>query len=324
MDSLSHVLVWSTSTAEPGEECEISRVELPRLQTSFELRGDSSPKLYSLDHDGLFISPDPDSVSSHTVGLPHAMVLENRAGTKHIMVPNYGIQRVEVKACPFTTEVVFDRSRNWSEEVKKRFYVFDVHLSNAFVITPSLASSFYLVVVKLFAREYCGAARLISTCATDMKFTQEERWIMGLVLGTEKDMHPDAHACRLRLSLVCKDSDEKIPWDVKENPGDKTLHEKDVEGYFQKYSHVSAACRLTMDEEYMLGIGAKRKQHLAALRKTEKGESQEIKYGGSAPTPCGGAPLELFQISPRMLPVTRNMYVKYTNRARQKELACLM
>lgn len=88
-------------------------------------------------------------ILSHTKGLPHALVLENSSRERFVMLPNYGVKRVKIKTQPFSTEIVLDRSVTWSKEVKTRFYVYPVHLSGAFMLTPSLPSAFYLVVLRL-------------------------------------------------------------------------------------------------------------------------------------------------------------------------------
>ena len=31
----------------------------------------------------------------------------------------------------------------------------------------------------------------------------------------DDDQHPDAHACRMRLALVCYECGEKVPWEVR-------------------------------------------------------------------------------------------------------------
>ena len=63
------------------------------------------------------------------------------------------------------------------------------------------------------------------------------------ILGTANgDAHPDAHACRLRISLVTIDSPVQCPWDLT----------KECSRYISKLSHVSAICRLRLDEELQL------------------------------------------------------------------------
>ena len=59
--------------------------------------------------------------------------------------------------------------------------------------------------------------KLISTLSSDTKFTDEQRWIFGLIKNTEEDTHPNAHACRLRLALLAQACKEKLPWDVEKD-----------------------------------------------------------------------------------------------------------
>lgn len=59
---------------------------------------------------------------------------------------------------------------------------------------------------------------------------------------TLSDCAPNAHACRLRISLVTIDSPVQCPWDLT----------KELFGYIIKLAHVSATCRLLPSEEYQL------------------------------------------------------------------------
>ena len=58
------------------------------------------------------------------------------------------------------------------------------------------------------------------------------------------DTHPDAHACRVKLSLSLMGNEEYMhcPWDFKE----------EFKAYVQVFHHVSVSCRLTPTEEYRL------------------------------------------------------------------------
>ena len=60
------------------------------------------------------------------------------------------------------------------------------------------------------------------------------------------DYHPDAHACRLKLSIVTvglgEESTMNCPWSV----------EEEMEEYVNKHTYVSSACRLTTEEELLL------------------------------------------------------------------------
>ena len=67
--------------------------------------------------------------------------------------------------------------------------------------------------------------------------------MLGELVLTCDDLTPDAHACRLKLSLVTADSSmPALPWDA--------LHE--LRAYLRKRYLVSAACRLSAYEEHSL------------------------------------------------------------------------
>jgi hypothetical protein len=277
IDNLSHVLLWTKSDASVGDYCELSRIELPRLNACFSLKGNT---LASMDHDGLIISDSPPQhVLRHLKGVRRSLVLENHNGEFFFMCPNFRVMPVKVKACPFSTEVCCDRSpENWSQHMQTRFYVYPVHPSGSFVQTETLASALYLVLLRLLNRDYVSAAPLISTCHTDQKFSVEERWIMSLVNTIENDSqdkldaHPDAHACRLMLALVCLSCGEKVPWD----------YAADFDGYIKKNSHISQVCRLSIADERLLmsslqRAGGIRGQFLAAVERRQRMDLQRAK-----------------------------------------------
>jgi hypothetical protein len=245
VDNMSHILLWTSSNASITEYSEITRIEMTRLNAQFELKNGS---LFSLDHDGLKVSENPAKhVKHHIKNLPRSLILENRNGEPFIMVPNYRLTPIKISSAPFTTQVTTGRRPNsWSNHVQTRFYMYPIHPSGSYIQTESLASALYLVLVHMFNREYQKAAPLIATCHTDMKFSKEERWIMKMFKRDEKDQdkHPDAHACRLMLVLVCLECGEstKDIFDI----------EDDYRGYIKKNAHVSQACRLTIEDEQLL------------------------------------------------------------------------
>ena len=86
--------------------------------------------------------------------------------------------------------------------------------------------------------------QLVDTVSSDTALTAEEAASLAL-LGSPKtsaDNHPDAHACRLTISLVMLDSPVKPPWDLS----------WELSQYVRKVQHVSANCRLTAEEEVTL------------------------------------------------------------------------
>jgi hypothetical protein len=73
------------------------------------------------------------------------------------------------------------------------------------------------------------------------------------------DWHPNAHACRLKLSLCVLHSGEKYPWDLNEefklySPLDLTMNcwvltTLRVRRYLSKLNLVSTVCRISDEDE---------------------------------------------------------------------------
>ncbi len=85
---------------------------------------------------------------------------------------------------------------------------------------------------------------MVESCASE-ELTAEELQIFNQLEFLGNDFHPDAHACRLKLSAVTVglgDGSMKCPWSVQE----------EMKEYVVKHAHVSSACRLTTDEEMLL------------------------------------------------------------------------
>ena len=70
---------------------------------------------------------------------------------------------------------------------------------------------------------------------------------MGQFQAIGKDSHPHAHACRLKLAIMCNECRVwRLPWQ-----NDMPLV-KDYEQYLLKIAHVAPECRLSMLEEAFL------------------------------------------------------------------------
>jgi hypothetical protein len=234
LDNASHVLVWSKSRAVPGEACEVSMVELPRLKALFVPRLDSdgvvrlyrfggvqgacasilvlgqrgllrahgflappvsdpvpasaarcpaaptcrphpAPHPLSMEHAGLYVSDVRSrALEQQLQGIPQAVVLENAFRQQYLFVPNMKLKRAQIPDQPLNTELTLQRSAEWEAAVKTRFFLYPLHPSGAFLQPPSLAATLYLVALRMLHREYPVTSRLISTCATDVPFTDDE------------------------------------------------------------------------------------------------------------------------------------------------------
>ena len=99
-----------------------------------------------------------------------------------LLVPNHDIYRPRIRGEPFSTALICDRSSlGWQEVMDSRCYLYPVHRSLAAVHCPSLASTLYLILLRLLIREYATAFQLLDTLAVDVAFTPEESWIFEQV-----------------------------------------------------------------------------------------------------------------------------------------------
>ena len=100
---------------------------------------EGSRKLFSLDHTDLYVADRLDSLIfaekfvifflsccvcfrknpfliiiffyiRYTSCLLHGLVMQNKFNQKFLLVPNYGLRRVEIRSCPFSNPLVSTRS----------------------------------------------------------------------------------------------------------------------------------------------------------------------------------------------------------------------
>jgi hypothetical protein len=247
VEDLSHCLVWTRSKVNTGgQQCSIDLLELPRLGITFNSRLDDSGKfrLFSNDHVGMYVSNEKsESISKLTRGLPHCVLLESLDGDMGLMVPGHPPVRFQKKDSIF----IFDRrDRTWLENMQVRHYYYPVHLSSSFLFCSSLSSSLYLLLFRFLSQDYEDVFRIAESCVSDTNLSAEELQIVQKFAMQELTSlnHPDAHACRLKLSLVNAESSDimSYPWSV----------ENELTSYIQKHSGVSIQCRFTISEESLL------------------------------------------------------------------------
>ena len=280
LDDIGHILIWGSpisgfnplsSSAEMLVQsqsdiwCSVSIIELPRLKIRFQPKKDIDgvTRLYSLDHDGWFISTTynnelqnlPEwgtgkadsnlpagSELLHNLlhGIDRCIVLQNAASELQVLLVNHDLYRPKMKGNAFSLAIVSDRaSGGWQSVMDRRYYLYPVHTSMTFLLTPSLASTLYLAFVRMMSRNYKAAFSLFESCYVDTSFTAEEKWILNQFRRTKKDRFPDAIANRLKLSLAVMRSDYNAPWKI----------HKEFDSYLKKIQHVSSDCTLTVEEE---------------------------------------------------------------------------
>jgi hypothetical protein len=100
------------------------------------------------------------------------------------------------------------------------------------------------MVMYFITGSYKEVFKMVESCVSE-ELSAEEMQIFNQLEFLGNDFHPDAHACRLKLSAVTVglgDDAMKCPW---------SIHEEMVE-YVRKHANVSSSCRLTTDEEMLL------------------------------------------------------------------------
>jgi len=207
----------------------------------------------------------PEPVAELTRGIPHAVVLRNAIGEYSVLVPATSRPvRPASKTDLLKSNILLDRrSKEWVNQFTKggpdaggdpndgggadgdsRHFIYPVHGSLGFLFTPSLASSLFLLLLRFLNRQYDAVFRMAESCVSDTELSGVERTVFNQLRTLREDQHPDAHACRLRISLATLGSREHMApeWSLEEELG----------AYVTKHASVSAACRLTMQEELEL------------------------------------------------------------------------
>lgn len=222
----------------------IDLVEMPRLKLSFTARSDHTGllRLYSVDHVDLYITNDNNSMTAKMIaGIPHSLLLSNVRGEMQVLVPVIpSIHRPHIATEPFSTFIVLDRKGVGM--LAERFFLYPVHVSLSFLLTKGLNSAVYLMLLRFLHRDYNDVFRLADSIATDTTLNQEGLKIFQAFAMTNDDSHPDAHACRLKISLVTIDSGTPSSWDLT----------KECAKHIVKADSISASCRISPTEELQL------------------------------------------------------------------------
>ncbi|KAF1319029.1 hypothetical protein FI667_g13369, partial [Globisporangium splendens] len=270
VEDLSHILIWCVRGGGAAvSTSSIAFIELPRLKLKLKPRKEEatgSIRLDVMDQNGWSISDltfrTRGGLSTYLQSIidltPDCFVLESDTKDLKLVCPNHDIYRPAVQGEPFSKLLVTDRaSMGWQQAMETRFYSYPIHSSHTFLLPPSFSSTLYLILTSLLSRNYSAAMELIVGCNVDVKFTDEEKWIFDQLGKTLDDRHPNACACRIRLSLGLAYSDNKVPWKLKPE-----LHD-----YLSAVTHVDAACRLTMEEEKEALANCHQRSSLLSMRK---------------------------------------------------------
>eukprot|EP01033_Poteriospumella_lacustris_P010457 gene10460-7435_t len=221
----------------------IDLIELPSLKLAFTGRVDHTGeyRLFSVDHVDLFISNERNPTYEKLLaGIPHSIILSNVRGETQILVPVIPAVRVRIANEPFSTFIVLQRGE--VETLAERFFLYPIHVSFSFLLTKGVNSALYLMLLRLLHRDYAEVFRLADSIATDTEFNKEGISIYKRFTNANDDWHPDAHACRLKISLVTIDSGMDLPWDL-------TI---ECARFIVKLDAISSACRISPREELQI------------------------------------------------------------------------
>ena len=212
IESLSHILAWSR----PAEKYEDAfeeqylvpeLIDCPRLRARFKVAMvEGTVRLYLVDSGGKYILSDQINSGVNPqllAGIPSHLILGRSSGNIYVMTPNCPLARPKVAFCPFTTSTTTDLSNHvWHYSCNSRYFLYEVHPSDTFVLFKSIGATLYWAFLKLMHREYIDAFQAIVSCGTDMRLTWSEFTMLSYFKACEDDHHPNAHACLLKLRLV--------------------------------------------------------------------------------------------------------------------------
>ena len=255
LDCLANVLAWSKSdpNASPNAPISIDTIELPRLHLTFEKKLSAitgKVQYVCVEQTGMYLTGYDDSLRFADLleGLPRAVLLTNADNEYFVLLPAIA-KPVLTKALgsgPATYNMVMSMTNKvWLANTgEAAYFTYPIHSSGCFMSSRSIASSLYLLVLRIMSRNYRDAFRLIESCVCDHVLTPQEKQIYD-VMGTIKDdSHPDVHACRLKLYFVTYGCSDVMPYQFNV--------ESELVGYVTKIRLVSSYCKLSPDEEIFL------------------------------------------------------------------------
>eukprot|EP00929_Paragymnodinium_shiwhaense_P044942 TRINITY_DN23026_c0_g1_i2.p1 TRINITY_DN23026_c0_g1~~TRINITY_DN23026_c0_g1_i2.p1 ORF type:complete len:4431 (+),score=980.35 TRINITY_DN23026_c0_g1_i2:153-13445(+) len=252
LEDLSQVLAWTRR----GEEHtgSIHRIEFPRLLLSF---AEDTGQLLCDQHNGFWLMQRvcPEELQSVLAQFGGGTVLlEDHSGNIMILLSSVAEPIRPTSAshtsleCFLPCQTIFRRGRpEWIANLSSgsRHYHYPVHMSGAFVFTPTLSAGLYLLLCRFLTWHFAEVVSMASTVSEPISAEEKQLWDSMQVLVT--DGHADAIASRLHLSLAALPNGDsmKMPWEV----GAQMME------YVRKRALVSANCALSLQQEsYILQL----------------------------------------------------------------------
>ena len=252
LDCLANVLAWSKSDPHSSQKAPISidTIELPRLRLTFEKKVSSitnNVQYMCVEQSGMYLTGYDESLRFANLleGLPRAVLLTNADNEYFVLLPAIA-KPVLTKALgsgPATYNMVMSMTnKQWLANTgEAAYFTYPIHYSGCFMSSRSIASSLYLLVLRLMSRNYRDAFRLIESCVCDNVLTPQEKQIYDVIGTIKDDFHPDVHACRLKLYFVTYGCSDVMPYQFNV--------ETELVGYVSKIRLISSYCKLSPDEE---------------------------------------------------------------------------
>ena len=95
-------------------------------------------------------------------------------------------------------------------------FLYEIHSSGSFMTARSLAGALYLVLLLFLKQEYEAVCKMVTSITCDEEFNAEDEMVFRQLAATIEDVHPNAHSCRLKISLAVNAVHglRWCPWDV--------------------------------------------------------------------------------------------------------------
>jgi hypothetical protein len=253
LDCLANVLAWSKSDpSQPNATISIDTIELPRLRLTFEKKVSTAGivQYVCVEQTGMFLTGYDDSLRFADLleGLPRAVLLSNADNEYFVLLPAIAkpVLTRALGSGPATYNMVMSMTNKaWVTKTgEAAYFTYPIHSSGCFMSSRSIASSLYLLVLRLMSRNYRDAFRLIESCVCDSVLTPQEKQIYDVIGTIKDDFHPDVHACRLKLYFVTYGCSDVMPYQFSV--------ETELADYVSRIRLVSSYCRLSPDEEMFI------------------------------------------------------------------------
>ena len=200
LDNLSHVLLWSTAKVHSTHSaCSIDFIELPRVNLSFKAKdvesidGKIEHRLYSNDYDGLYIATSTEAreIGERLLGsISHFIVLQNADKDLFILLPSCALpRRLHSDGSHLSVQIILDRrNKDWNNKIGEvRSYLYPIHNSRSFLVTPSLASSLYLMLMHFITGAYVEVFKMVESCVSEDLSPEEVRLPVTQCVGKHKE-----------------------------------------------------------------------------------------------------------------------------------------